>query len=125
MEGNYAEVVGWVRKILDPQCSAEERAICHQVSCGVDVCLDTCLSCLCVYFLRDCDIAAPCCYYVFPQRVEDLKERRNDCLPCGFHLACSVDPVVRHFGLQLLEHFVKLVTCSHNYLFIAPAFGAQ
>ena len=67
---------------------------------------------LCVYFLRECDIAAPCGYTVtvFPQRVEDLKERRNDCLPCGFHLACSVDPVVRHFGLQLLEHFVKLVT---------------
>ena len=32
MEGSYAEVVGWVRKILDPQCSAEERAVCHQVS---------------------------------------------------------------------------------------------
>ena len=32
MEGGYAEVVGWVRKILDPQCPAEERAICHQVS---------------------------------------------------------------------------------------------
>jgi exportin-5 len=70
MEGSYAEVVGWVRKILDPQCSAEERAVCHQ-------------------------------------HVEDLKERRNDCLVCGFHLARSVDPIIRHFGLQLLEHFVR------------------
>lgn len=67
MEGNYAEVVGWVRKILDPQCSAEERAICHQVSCGVVVCLDTCLSCLyCVYFLRDFDIASPWRYCILP-----------------------------------------------------------
>ena len=29
---NCEEVVEWVRKILDPQCSVDERAACHQVS---------------------------------------------------------------------------------------------
>ena len=34
VEGAYVckESVEWVRKIMDPQCSAEERALCHRVS---------------------------------------------------------------------------------------------
>ncbi|KAM4692893.1 exportin-5 isoform 2-T2 [Discoglossus pictus] len=39
---------------------------------------------------------------------EDFKEKCPDCVPCGLHLAERTQPpVVRHFGLQVLEHVVK------------------
>ncbi|XP_040207688.1 exportin-5 isoform X2 [Rana temporaria] len=39
---------------------------------------------------------------------EDFKETCPVCVPCGLHLAEKTQPpVVRHFGLQVLEHVVK------------------
>ncbi|KAM4772449.1 exportin-5 [Rhinophrynus dorsalis] len=39
---------------------------------------------------------------------EDFKENNPDCVVCGLHLAEKTQlPVIRHFGLQVLEHVVK------------------
>uniref|UniRef100_A0A8C5MZE0 Exportin 5 n=1 Tax=Leptobrachium leishanense TaxID=445787 RepID=A0A8C5MZE0_9ANUR len=42
------------------------------------------------------------------QFCEDFKENCAVCVPCGLRLAEKVQlPVVRHFGLQVLEHVIK------------------
>lgn len=39
---------------------------------------------------------------------EDFKESNSLCVPCGLQLANKAQPaVVRHFGLQILEHVIK------------------
>ncbi|XP_074531298.1 LOW QUALITY PROTEIN: exportin-5 [Halichoeres trimaculatus] len=39
---------------------------------------------------------------------EDFKETSSLCVPCGLQLAGKAQPaVVRHFGLQILEHVIK------------------
>ncbi|CAJ1067387.1 exportin-5 [Xyrichtys novacula] len=39
---------------------------------------------------------------------EEFKETSSLCVPCGLHLADKNQPaVVRHFGLQILEHVIK------------------
>uniref|UniRef100_H3CTC2 Exportin-5 n=1 Tax=Tetraodon nigroviridis TaxID=99883 RepID=H3CTC2_TETNG len=39
---------------------------------------------------------------------EEFKENNSLCLPCGLRLADKAQPaVVRHFGLQILEHVIK------------------
>ncbi|XP_073484789.1 exportin-5-like [Aquarana catesbeiana] len=39
---------------------------------------------------------------------DDFKETSPMCVPCGLHLAEKTQPpVIRHFGLQVLEHVVK------------------
>lgn len=65
-----------------------------------------------VFFLLDPSILHSCiCILTLvsfcSQRIEDFKEQSPHCLQCGFRLAQEQDPIVRHFGLQLIEHFVK------------------
>ncbi|XP_069000739.1 exportin-5 isoform X1 [Embiotoca jacksoni] len=39
---------------------------------------------------------------------EEFKESSSFCVPCGLQLAAKAQPaVVRHFGLQILEHVIK------------------
>ncbi|XP_061546591.1 exportin-5 [Phycodurus eques] len=39
---------------------------------------------------------------------EEFKEKSQLCVPCGLHLADKAQPaVIRHFGLQILEHVIK------------------
>ena len=51
-----------------------------------------------------------CCLF---QRVEEVKEYSPHCVACGFKLAQQQDPTIKHFGLQLLEHFIKSGTIPH------------
>ena len=41
------------------------------------------------------------------QAIADFKEKHPLCMNCGFQLAEDQNPVARHFGLQLIEDFVK------------------
>ncbi|XP_064400527.1 exportin-5-like [Halichondria panicea] len=41
------------------------------------------------------------------QKVEQFKDESPYCLTCGFILSEEHVPVIKHFGLQLMEHFVK------------------
>lgn len=42
------------------------------------------------------------------QICEEFKESSPDCLPCGLVLAGKqFSPILRHFGLQLVEHCIK------------------
>ena len=47
--------------------------------------------------------------FVFKKKIcEEFKESSPYCVPVGLTLADkSYKPVVRHFGLQLLEHAIK------------------
>lgn len=70
-------------------------------------------------FPRSCgcppSLAAPCpllCFNhvlpVLPQFCEEFKEKCPICVPCGLKLAEKTQTaIVRHFGLQILEHVVK------------------
>lgn len=45
---------------------------------------------------------------IFHQFCEEFKESSTLCVPCGLQLADKAQPaVVRHFGLQILEHVIK------------------
>lgn len=47
-------------------------------------------------------------FVVLPQFCEEFKENNSLCVPCGLQLADKAQPaVVRHFGLQILEHVIK------------------
>ena len=50
--------------------------------------------------------------------MEELKERSLECLACGFQLTCDGDLIVRHFGLQLLEHFVGPLYYLSGLIFV-------
>lgn len=54
---------------------------------------------------RFCNITS----IVFSQQFcEEFKETSAFCVPCGLQLADKAQPaVVRHFGLQILEHVIK------------------
>lgn len=61
-------------------------------------------------------LAAPCsllCFKcarppVLSQFCEEFKEKCPICVPCGLKLAEKTQTaIVRHFGLQILEHVVK------------------
>ena len=42
------------------------------------------------------------------QTIEEFKEENPNCLVCGFYLASDgSSPQVRHFGLQLVEHYIR------------------
>lgn len=46
--------------------------------------------------------------YFSTQFCEEFKESSSFCVPCGLQLADKAQPaVVRHFGLQTLEHVIK------------------
>ena len=47
-------------------------------------------------------------FIVLQQFCEEFKESSSLCVPCGLRLADKAQPaVVRHFGLQILEHVIK------------------
>lgn len=47
-------------------------------------------------------------FVVLQQFCEEFKESNSLCVPCGLQLADKAQPaVVRHFGLQILEHVIK------------------
>lgn len=47
-------------------------------------------------------------FYLSLQFCEEFKDTSSFCVPCGIQLADKAQPsVVRHFGLQILEHVIK------------------
>ena len=52
------------------------------------------------------------------QKIEQFKEESPHCMQCGFLLMTEQAPIVKHFGLQLIEHYVKLVPFSYLYILL-------